>query len=225
MKTDTLVALAEARAAQRPIARVVRLSDGLERVSSGSGDGPLEEATRTALRLDRASAVDVDGERWLIQPFNPPLRLVLVGAVHIAQALSPMAARCGYEVTIVDPRAAFAQAERFDSVRVIDAWPDEAMASLDLDARTGVITLTHDPKLDDPALEVALKSPVFYIGCLGSRRTQAARLERLTQKGFGPDELARIHGPVGLDIGARTPSEIAVSILAEVTQTLRKGSS
>jgi xanthine dehydrogenase accessory factor len=152
---------------------------------------------------------------------NPPLRLIIVGAVHIAQTLAPMAALAGYAVTIIDPRRAFATDARFPDVTLIGEWPDEFMATMTLDRRTAVVTLTHDPKLDDPALQTALKSDAFYIGALGSKRTHAARLGRLRSAGFGDGDCARIRGPVGLDIGALSPAEIAVSILAQITQVLR----
>ena len=147
----------------------------------------------------------------------PPRRIIVVGGVHITQFLAPMARQAGYDVVIIDPRAVFSAAERFPESDCLTAWPDEAMAELGLDTRTAVVTLTHDPKIDDPGLQAALASDAFYIGCLGSRRTHAARCERLSEAGFSEAEiLARLHGPVGLDIGARTPAEIAVSILAQM---------
>ena len=146
----------------------------------------------------------------------PPRRVVIVGGVHITQFLAPMARQAGYDVAIIDPRAVFSATERFPGSDCLTAWPDEAMAELGLDTRTAVVTLTHDPKIDDPGLRAALASDAFYIGCLGSRRTHAARCERLTDAGFSEADLARLHGPVGLDIGARTPAEIAVSILAQM---------
>jgi xanthine dehydrogenase accessory factor len=144
----------------------------------------------------------------------------VVGAVHIAQPLARMAVLSGYDVTVVDPRGSFATAERFPGVTLMGEWPDDAMAALKPDKRTAVVTLTHDPKLDDPALAVALKSDAFYVGSLGSRKTHAARCERLTAQGFDGKDLARIHGPVGLNIGAVSPAEIAVSILGQVTEVL-----
>jgi xanthine dehydrogenase accessory factor len=158
-----------------------------------------------------------------IHVHNPPLRLVIVGAVHIAQPLSRMAALSGYAVTVIDPRRAFASDERFADVAVSRDWPDEALAALAPDARTAVVMLTHDPKLDDPALEVALGSPAFYIGALGSKRTQAARAKRLADRGLGEAAIARIHGPIGLSIGALSPAEIAIAIMAEITQVRRRG--
>ncbi len=180
------------------------------------------DAIETAHRRDRSTTVATEAGPVFLQVFNPPLRLLVVGAVHIAQALVPMAALAGYAVTVVDPRRGFATAERFPNVTLLDAWPDEAMESLAPDSRTAVVTLTHDPKLDDPALDVALRSEAFYIGALGSKRTHAARLERLAAMGHGPAALARIHGPAGLDIGAVSPAEIAVSVLAQMTQVLRR---
>ena len=143
------------------------------------------------------------------------------GAVHIAQALAPIAVIGGYAVTIIDPRRSFATAERFPGVTLTHEWPDEAMDKLKLDARTAIVTLTHDPKIDDPALERALRSDCFYIGCLGSTRTHKARLARLAEQGFGEKDFVRLHGPIGLDIGAQSPAEIAISIVAEVTAVLR----
>jgi len=157
-----------------------------------------------------------DDQRCFIFRQVPPRRLVIVGGVHITQFLAPMARQAGYDVVIIDPRSVFSTAERFPGSKCLTAWPDEAMAELALDPRTAVVTLTHDPKIDDPGLQAALASDVFYIGCLGSRRTHAARCERLSNAGHSPSHLARLHGPVGLDIGARTPAEIAVSILAQM---------
>jgi xanthine dehydrogenase accessory factor len=141
--------------------------------------------------------------------------------VHIAQPLLTIARTCGYAPTLIDPRGAFGSEARFPGEVILDDWPDEALQALAPDARTAVVTLTHDPKLDDPALRAALAAPVFYIGALGSKKTHARRLERLTALGYGPEEIARIHAPVGLDIGAKTPAEIAVSIMAQITATLR----
>ena len=162
-----------------------------------------------------------DGRRLFLNVNNPPLRMIIVGAVHIAQPLSRMAVLAGYDVTVVDPRGAFASEERFPGLALNHDWPDEALAALAPDGRTAVVTLTHDPKLDDPALSAALRSDAFYVGSLGSRRTHTRRIERLAAEGFEPDDLARIRGPVGVDIGARTPAEIAASILAEVIAALR----
>jgi xanthine dehydrogenase accessory factor len=184
-------------------------------------DEPLRSASLEALRSDRAASHEVGGATVFVQPVNPPLRMVVVGAVHIGQHLAPMARSAGYDVTVVDPRSAFATPGRFPGIRLSHEWPGKALASIGLDARAAVVTLTHDPKLDDPALLAALESPVFYIGSLGSRRTHAKRIERLQGHGVSEESIARIHAPVGLDIGARSPAEIAVSILAQVTERLR----
>ena len=184
-------------------------------------DAEVREAARAALARDRSAVVEVAGTSYFLHAMNPPLRLFVVGAVHIAQALVPMASLLGYAVTVIDPRRAFLTAERFPGVTVTTEWPDDALTAAELDVRSAVVTLTHDPKLDDPALRVALASPAFYIGSLGSRRTHARRIERLTGAGQSADALARIHAPIGLDIGAVSAAEIAASIVAELTSVLR----
>jgi len=182
----------------------------------------LERAGHEArFRMDR-SGFEEDGETF-VAIHNPPLRLLIVGAVHIAQALVPMARIAGYDPVLIDPRESFASEARFPGETVLDDWPDEALHALGLDQRTALVLLTHDPKLDDPALAEALRSEVFYIGALGSTRTHAKRVERLAGAGFSEAEIGRIHGPIGLDIGAAGPAEIAVSILAEMTRVLRQG--
>ncbi len=228
MKLQLLRELNRARADKRPVC-LVRFLDGGDEVLlvedrpvlGGRLPEDILAAAREAMARDRSRVVESAQGRVFLEVFLPPMRLVIVGAVHIAQALAPMASLAGYEVTIIDPRRAFATDRRFPDVALSTEWPDEALAALQPDRRTAVVTLTHDPKLDDPALEVALRSGAFYIAALGSRRTHAGRLERLRERGFGEDELARIHGPAGLDIGAVTPAEIAVSILAEMTCVLR----
>ncbi|MEN8894047.1 XdhC family protein [Planktotalea arctica] len=164
-----------------------------------------------------------EGTRRFIAIHNPPLRMIVVGAVHIAQALMPMAQMAGYDPVLLDPRDSFASAARFPGQRILNDWPADAVAKIGLDTRTALVLLTHDPKLDDPVLEIALRSDAFYIGALGSKRTHAKRAARLEEAGFTSVDIARIHGPVGLDIGASSPSEIAVSIMAQITQVLRKG--
>ena len=209
---ETLLAdLVDLRAAGQPAAYVTDL------------DGPSRRIDRTGhaerFRADR-SGVESDG-RTFVAIHNPPLRMAIIGGVHIAQTLVGMAQVCGYDVTVIDPRTAFANAARFPDVALLDDWPDAALAAHGLDRRTAVVTLTHDPKLDDPALIAALGSDAFYIGALGSTRTHAKRVERLTTAGFDATQIARINAPVGLDIGSRSPAEIALSIMAQVTQTLR----
>lgn len=228
MKRDILERLVQARADKQAVALVTDLGSGLQTlvweaaVHGGFGlTEPLLAEVRRRLRTDQSGLVEQGDQRLFVHVFNPPLRLIVVGAVHISQALAPMAALAGYDVTIVDPRRAFATDARFPGIRMIDDWPDDALRRLAPDHRTAVVTLTHDPKLDDPALIEALRSPAFYVGALGSRRTHAKRVARLTGAGLGEAEIARIHAPVGLDIGAVTPAEIAVSALAEVTAALR----
>ncbi len=170
------------------------------------------------LQEDRSRLFETEGESLFIMPINPALRMVIIGAVHIAQPLATMARLCQYDVTLIDPRQSFATGQRFPDINIVTSWPDPALQELAPDRRTAIITLSHDPKLDDPALTFALKTKAFYIGALGSRRTHAARIKRLAEKGFNEQQQARIRGPVGLDIGAQSPAEIAIAIMAEVTQ-------
>lgn len=207
---DLLADLVAARAARRSMAYEVNIDTGARR---------LTDAHPERLRMDR-SGFEEDGQTF-VAVHNPPLRLIVVGAVHIAQALVPMARIAGYDPVVIDPREAFASPERFPQTRLLHDWPDEAVAGIGLDARTALVLLTHDPKLDDPALEAGLRSDVFYIGALGSKRTHAKRVERMQEAGHDAAQIARINGPVGLDIGAAGPSEIAVSILAQMTAVLR----
>ncbi|KMK66869.1 XdhC family protein [Puniceibacterium sp. IMCC21224] len=208
-----LADLVTARAARQPVAYVVDLDKSERRIDR---DDHIDR-----FRMDRSGFDDEGGPFVAIH--NPPLRLIVVGAVHIAQALVPMARIAGYDPVIIDPRETFGSEARFPGERMLHDWPDEALVAEGLDSRTALVLLTHDPKLDDPALERALASGCFYIGALGSTRTHAKRVERLTAAGFTPDQIGRIHGPIGLDIGAAGPSEIAVSILAEMTRVLRRG--
>jgi len=208
-----LEGLVAARAQRRGVAYVVDLATGQRHLDLEGHD--------LRFRMDR-SGFEPDSRKF-VAIHNPPLRLIVVGAVHIAQALVPMARIAGYDPVIVDPRAAFGSEARFPGEEISQDWPDEALLKLGMDARTALVLLTHDPKLDDPALEQALRSDVFYIGALGSNRTHAKRVERLGAAGFSAVDIARIHGPVGLDIGAAGPSEIAVSVLAQMTQVLRQG--
>lgn len=229
MKQATLDQLLADRAAKRAVVLVTNLSSGDGHLVYPAEDGSnglderLAAALDDAVRADRSTTVETPDGDVFLHVFNPPQRLIIVGAVHIAQPLARMAVLAGYDVIVVDPRGAFASEDRFPGMTVLSDWPDDALNTLAPDARTAVVTLTHDPKLDDPALEVALKSDAFYVGSLGSKKTHAARLERLRRAGFGEDALARINGPVGLAIGAKSPAEIAVSIMAQITERLRTG--
>lgn len=237
MKRALFDRLAALKQAKIPTALITDLSTGLHTLLTGEtqeGGFGLTAAQRdAALRLlagDRSGLLprDEDDEelegaaRLFVAVHNPPPRLLLVGAVHIAQALAPMGGLAGYGVTVIDPRRAFAADARFPAVALRCQWPDEALAELAIDSRTAVVTLSHDPKLDDPALLTALRSPAFYVGALGSRRTHAKRLERLRAAGLSESELARVHAPVGLAIDALTPAEIAVSIMAQITAVRRR---
>lgn len=222
MTPDILAALEQAKRDKRPIVLGTRLPSGEQRLlPDPAAPAALNDAARAVLQSDESGTHKVDGDDWFLHAHNPPLRLAIVGAVHIAQALAPFAAQCGFAVTVIDPRRSFASDERFPGIAISSDWPDEAMEAFKPDSRTAVVTLTHDPKLDDPALDRALKSDAFYIGALGSRRTHAARLKRLTELGHGETALARIKGPVGLNIEAVTATEIAASVIAEIIATRR----
>ena len=246
MKREVLAALVAARAGKQAAVLLTPLGDlagaaslpgdvrrslpgdvrqSLPRVWRPGEELPAEllAAARRALSTDSALTVEAAFGPVFLKPLHPPLRLFIVGAVHIAEPLSKMAALLGYDVTIVDPREAFARAERWPGATVKAEWPDEALAAAGIDQRTAIVALTHDPKIDDPALEAALGSPAFYVGALGSKRTHASRLARLAERGSSQEALARIHGPIGLRIGARSPAEIAVSIVAQMTEVLRRG--
>ncbi|MEM0907829.1 MAG: XdhC family protein [Pseudomonadota bacterium] len=222
MKAHDLSALNAARASRHAIAAVTPLdgSDGrLVRRDEADAD-PLADALRARF-LSGKSGIEVTAEgEVFIGIHRPPPRLVVIGAVHVSQALAPMAKATGFDVTIIDPRTAFATPERFEGVDLVAEWPDEALMALDHD--TAIATLTHDPKIDDPAIIAALKSPCFYLGALGSRKTHAKRLTRLRDAGFGDDDFQRIHAPIGVNIGAATPQEIAVAVLAEVVGAMRQ---
>ncbi len=222
--TRTIVdALADAERTHRAAVLASNVSNGEARLfyPDAGAETALAKAAAEAARRDTSSATEIDGQNWFLNVFNPPVDLVVIGAVHIAQPLVAMAKLAGYAVRVVDPRTRFATAERFPGVTLVHAWPDEALATQGLIPRSAVIALTHDPKLDDPALAAALKSDAFYIGALGSRQTHKRRLDRLNGLGFSDADVARIKGPIGLDIGARSPAEIAISILAEITKELR----
>ncbi|MFQ5757269.1 MAG: XdhC family protein [Acidiferrobacterales bacterium] len=229
MKRAILAELFTACRDQKPAALVTVLASGQQTVvyphtdpASTALAATTAHAAQEALRKDRSGVVETADGSLFIHVLAPPPRMLIVGAVHIAQALAPMADLAGYEVTVIDPRRAFATAERFPSCNLVTEWPERALPRLAPDRRTAIVTLTHDQKLDEPALRLALQSDAFYIGALGSKKTQAARRERLTHSGLNEHALVRIHGPAGLDVGAKTPAEIAISIMAEVTQALRQ---
>jgi xanthine dehydrogenase accessory factor len=224
MTPATIAALQAAMIARRPVAFAKNLSTGAEfLLPDDLAPAGLNATGLAALAADKTGSHTVDGQEWFIEARNPAPRLVLVGAVHIAQALAPLGGMSGFEVILVDPRRAFGNEDRFPGIKMVNEWPDVALAQLKLDARTAVVTLTHDPKLDDPALDVALKSGSFYIGALGSRKTHASRLERLAALGHDDAARSRIRGPVGLDIGGITAPEIALSIIAEIVAVRRGG--
>jgi xanthine dehydrogenase accessory factor len=224
MRLVDLKAMNAARAGRRAGVLVTALTDGAERFVEANampGD-PLAEALDAALRAGKSGTVEHEGASYFLTVQAPPVRLVMIGAVHISQALAPIARVAGLDTVVIDPRTAFATPERFPDTPVIAAWPDEALAAKPLDRYTAICLLTHDPKIDDVALVAALRADCFYIGALGSRKTHAKRLERMKAQGFGDSALARIHAPIGLDIGAVSPAEIAVSIAGEIVAGLRK---
>lgn len=226
MELSLLGALNAERQARRAVIVATGLADGTARLLKDGevpADDPLGPEAAARFRSGRSGIVEIAGERLFLNVHLPPPRLVAIGAVHIAQALAPMAAIAGLDVTIVDPRAAFAAPERFPAATLIPAWPADVAADLALDRFTALAALTHDPKIDEPALEAALAADCFYVGALGSRKTHARRVERLTAAGVAPAAIARIAAPIGLDIGAATPAEIAVAVLAEIIAALRGG--
>lgn len=224
MLIDLLKGLNAARAARRAAVLVTDIASGAQRLVEGTAlaHDPLAEALNAALRAGKSGMIEHAGARTFLTVQVPPVRLICIGAVHISQALAPMVQMAGFDMTIIDPRTAFATPERFPNVPVLALWPQEALQPIVLDRYTAVALLTHDPKIDDPALAAALKADCFYIGALGSRKTHAGRLARMQALGFGAAVLERIHAPIGLDIGAVSPAEIAVSILAEMILALRK---
>jgi xanthine dehydrogenase accessory factor len=228
MKWALYEQLRAATAAGESVALITRLGDGAQALYDGAscqGGLALSSAQQAAVQrmlVAGRSGVLPEAEGLFVRAYARAPRLIVIGAAHISQFLAPMAMLAGFDVTVIDPRRAFASEARFEGVKLIDAWPDEALAQMKLDATSAVVTLTHDPKLDDPALIAALASPAFYIGALGSKRTHAKRVARLTEAGLG-DKIERIHAPVGLDLGGRAPREIAVSILAQVIQMRYRG--
>jgi xanthine dehydrogenase accessory factor len=226
MTRDLLAALLRDMAAKRPVVLATNLATGegtlLHPDEPGDGGAPaLMALAREAVARDRSARVETPGGEVFLRVYQPAVRILVVGAVHVAQALTRMAVEAGFEVVVIDPRPAYTTDRRFRGVKMMGEWPAEAMATLGLDRRTAVVTLAHDPKIDDPALAAALRSRAFYVGALGSRRSHAARRERLRALGFADADLDRIHGPVGLSIGAVSPGEIAVSILAQIVERLR----
>ena len=221
MKRAILDRLLDARARRKAVALITHIGTGEQRIvpRSAAAADPLASQLSEAFRFDQSGMHD----GHFVNIHNPPLRLVIIGAVHIAQTVIPIAQQAGYDVIVIDPRGAFATGARFPGVALHAEWPDEIIPQIGLDARTAMMALTHDPKIDDPALFAALKSELFYIGALGSKKTQAARASRLKDKGFNETEIARIHGPIGLPIGAKGAPEIAISIMAEMTRSLRLG--
>jgi len=224
MKLELLKALNAARAAREAAVLVTRLDDGAQRFVAADkvADDELAQEIEAALRAGKSGAVERDGAAYFLTVQVPPVRLVMIGAVHISQALSPVARIAGLDPVVIDPRTAFASPERFPETPVLAQWPDEALEERPLDRYTAICLLTHDPKIDDRALVRALRAECFYIGALGSRKTHAKRIERMKAEGFDDAALARIHAPIGLDIGAVSPAEIAVSIAGEIVAALRK---
>jgi xanthine dehydrogenase accessory factor len=221
VKRALLKAVLEASRERRAVAVVTTIENGEQRLVAKEdiGKDPLGPALEEAFRFDQSGLHS--GE--FVHIHNPPLRLVIIGAVHIAQSVIPMARQAGYDITVIDPRGAFATGARFPDIALHTTWPEDVLPGLNVDARTALLALTHDPKIDDPALSIALKSECFYIGALGSKKTQASRVERLQKMEFSDAVIARIHGPIGLPIGAKGAAEIAISIMAEMTRSLRLG--
>ena len=224
MRLDLLSALNAERAARRTAVLVTDIESGAQRLvrDEEAAADALAEPIAERLRLGKSGLVESAGRQYFLTVQAPPVKAIVVGAVHISQALAPMARVLDLDVTIVDPRTAFATPERFPDVPVLAEWPDEVLPRLGLDRYTALVALTHDPKIDDPALIAALKAECFYVGALGSRKTHGRRVERLAAAGFTEAQIARIHAPIGLDIGAVSPAEIAVSILAEIVAALRR---
>ena len=224
MRLDLLAALNAERAARRAAVLVTELAGDEQRLvrEDEIAKDPLGEVLEDRLRSGKSGIVEAQGRQWFLTVQAPPVRLLVVGAVHISQALAPMARLLDLDVTIVDPRTAFATPERFPGVPVLAEWPEEALPRLGLDRYTALAALTHDPKIDDPALTAALRSGCFYVGALGSKKTHARRVERLAGVGFSGAQIGRIHAPIGLDIGAVSPAEIALSILGEIVAALRR---
>lgn len=225
MRLDILSALNAERAARRAAILVTDVASGKQRLvkANAIAADPLKPLLEKHLRGGKSGMEETPEGKVFLTAYVPPPRLVITGAVHVSQTLAPMAAMLGYDVVIVDPRSAFATPERFPGVTVIAQWPDEALPPLAIDRYTAFVALTHDPKIDDPALTHALSRDCFYIGALGSKKTHGRRVERLKAQGVSDTAMARIHAPIGLSIGAVSPAEIAVAILAQITAELRQG--
>jgi len=223
VKLDILSALNAERAARRAVAVITNVESGAQRLVKAAdvGKEPLHELIEKHLRMAKSGMEETPHGRVFITVHVPSPQLVITGAVHISQTLAPIGKMLGYDVTIVDPRTAFASIERFPDVKLIAEWPDVALPPLNVDGYTAFVALTHDPKIDDPALKHALGRDCFYIGALGSKKTHARRVMRLQAAGLSNAEIARIHAPIGLAIGAASPAEIAVAIMAEITGRLR----
>ena len=226
MDRQLLERLNSHRAARRAALVLTDLANGsgLLVEEGGTVPPPLEQAVASAFRTGRSGLVEAEGRRWFVNVYMPPPRLVVIGAVHISQALAPMAKLAGYTIEIIDPRTAFATAERFPDTPLYAEWPEDVLKRQPLDAYAAVAALTHDPKIDDVALQEALAANCFYVGALGSRKTHAKRIERLQALGIAPESIARIDAPIGIDIAAATPSEIAVAVLAQIIKSFRSRS-
>lgn len=217
MKDKTLKLVLSEKNNRNTIIVATELESGQQIIlNNNDKNNQIYISAKSLIKQGKSDIINIDNQRWFINISLPPLRLVTVGAVHIAQPLAEIATIAGYEVTIIDPRAAFANNKRFPNINIVNEWPEEALIDFKIDNRTAVVTLTHDPKLDDSALYAALNSKAFYIGSLGSKKTHNARIERLKIAGFNEDAIKHIHGPVGLSIGAKSPQEIAISIMSEL---------
>ena len=225
MRLDLLTAMNAERAARRAAVLVTELEGGGQRLvrEAEVAHDALADAILPQLRSGKSGTVETAAGRYFLEVHLPPPRIVVTGAVHISQALAPMAGLLGYDVTIIDPRTAFATPERFPEVKLLAEWPNDALPKVGLDNWTAFVALTHDPKIDDPALEAALALGCFYVGALGSRKTHGRRIESLKKRGVSEEAIARIHAPIGIDIGAASPPEIALAILAQITLRLRRG--
>ena len=220
MKDETLSLILSEKNNRNTIIVATEINSGEQIIINEKNDTDINNkiliAAKNNIIQGKSEILEIESNKWFLNITLPPLRLITVGAVHIAQPLAEIATISGYEVIIIDPRAAFANTQRFPDIKIINEWPEVALNELAIDNRTAVVTLTHDPKLDDSALNAALKSKAFYIGSLGSKKTHKARVQRLKIANFSEDEINRIHGPIGLSIGAKSPQEIAISIISEI---------